>query len=343
MNLLDLNDLKLLSLDINELNNNISEKVSIFNDNSSCSSNTSHTEDDNDDDINIENTSNVDQNTCLSPTNSNSETNSSYSTMSEEAVIATIPKFPVHVICMEACDCTFDDLIRDDNMSVDEWYASLMQIIMTLIVFQKAFQFTHNDLHTRNIMFIHTEAKYVYYIYNNITYKVPTYGKIFKIIDFGRSIYTFDKKIFCSDSYEKDGDANGQYNCEPYLNPNKPRIDPNMSFDLCRLGCSIFDYLVDDMSDSIRYLKETNIQSMDYVRRIIIEWCLDDNGINMLYKSNGQDRYPEFKLYKMIARCVHYHTPDAQLERKCFQKYIHNGKIKSKDMLTNIDEIRNMV
>ena len=35
---------------------------------------------------------------------------------------------------------------------------------------------------------------------------------------------------------------------------DKPRIDPNYSFDLCRLGCSLFDYFVDDL-DNIKKLK----------------------------------------------------------------------------------------
>ena len=337
MKLIDLDDLKSLSIDINEIdNNNNSKKIKSLSDDSSCSSKTSHTEEEsenNNDDISIEEINST----------SNTNTTSSYSSMSEEELIANIPKYPVHIICMEACDYTFDDLIMDDVMTPEEWFASLMQIIMILLVYQKVFNFTHNDLHTKNIMFNYTEAKYIYYIYNKNTYKVPTFGKIFKIIDFGRSIYTFDNKIFCSDSYEKDGDAYGQYNCEPFLNHNKPRIEPNMSFDLCRLGCSIFDYLVDDIGDTTKFLDETNIKSLNYVRKLIIEWCLDDKGINMLYKSNGQDRYPEFKLYKMIARCVHCHTPEAQLERDCFKQYIFEGKVKSKDMLTNIDEIPSMI
>ena len=57
------------------------------------------------------------------------------------------------------------------------------------------------------------------------------------------------------------------------------------------------------------------------MKKLIVEWCLDDKGINMLYKNNGVDRYPEFKLYKMIARCVHNHIPQAQLERPEFKAY----------------------
>ena len=36
---------------------------------------------------------------------------------------------------------------------------------------------------------------------------------------------------------------------EPYFNENKPRLEPNYSFDLCRLGCSLFDYFIDDLED----------------------------------------------------------------------------------------------
>ena len=56
------------------------------------------------------------------------------------------------------------------------------------------FEFTHNDLHTNNIMFNKTEKKFINYYYNGKYYKVPTYGKIYKIIDYGRSIYKFKGK-----------------------------------------------------------------------------------------------------------------------------------------------------
>jgi hypothetical protein len=250
----------------------------------------------------------------------------------EEIIHATIPKFPIQMICMEYCENTFDELILNNDLSNEEWYSALMQIIMILITYQKAFHFTHNDLHTNNVMYNTTDIKFIYYCYKKKYYKVPTYGRIFKIIDFGRSIYKFDGKLFCSDSFQIGGDASTQYNTEPYLNEKKPRLEPNYSFDLCRLACSIFDYLIEDIAEVNDLSKCT-----DPVKRLIVEWCLDDKGINMLYKNNGTDRYPDFKLYKMIARCVHNHTPHAQLEREEFKTFLYNGPIKN-DYI-NIDEI----
>ena len=216
---------------------------------------------------------------------------------------------------MENCENTFDNYILHNDLEEIEWFSALMQIIMTLITYQKVFSFTHNDLHTNNIMYISTKKEYLYYCYKKKYYRVPTFGKIFKIIDFGRGIYKFDGKLMCSDSFQIGGDAGTQYNFEPYYNDKKPRLEPNYSFDLCRLACSMFDYIVDDM-DSIKNLKDC-----DAITKLIVEWCLDDNGINILYKNNGCDRYPDFKLYKMIARHVHNHTPQAQLERPEFKVY----------------------
>ena len=188
---------------------------------------------------------------------------------------------------MEKCDNTLDDLILSDSLSNDEYISALMQIIMILLTYQKVFSFTHNDLHTNNVMYNKTKQDFIFYKYANKIYKVPTYGKIYKIIDFGRSIYRVKGRVFCSDS-----------------------------FDLCRLACSIYDYIIDDMDDANSF------------KSIILDMCKDDNGINLLYKSNGVERYQDFKLYKMIARFVHNHTPQKQLERAEFKQYEFSGNIK---------------
>jgi len=218
---------------------------------------------------------------------------------------------------MENCENTLDNLIMKNELTNDEWFAYLMQIIMILLTYQNIFSFTHNDLHTNNIMFNKTSQKYITYRFNNNIYKVPTYGKIFKIIDFGRSIYKFQGKVFCSDSFKNGNDAAGQYNTEPYFNENKSRIEPNFSFDLSRLACSIFDYVI-----NLEEIKTQNTFSDNPLKRLIFEWCLDDNGTNMLYKNNGDERYPDFKLYKMIARHAHKHTPFLQLERPEFKQFL---------------------
>tara|TARA_Y100001933_G_C18863345_1_gene506863 strand:- start:333 stop:938 length:606 start_codon:yes stop_codon:yes gene_type:complete len=193
------------------------------------------------------------------------------------------------------------------------------------------FNFTHNDLHTNNIMFQKTEKQYLYYRYNQKYYKVPTHGRIFKIIDFGRAIYKFKGQRICSDSYHKKGDAATQYNCEPFFNSKKPRLEPNMSFDICRLACSLFDYFIDDID---------NIDPMDSLSKLMVEWTQDDKGRNILYKKNGDERYPDFKLYKMIARTVHKHTPQAQLEGPFFNRFIvTRKKIKKKTKIVDIDKM----
>ena len=76
----------------------------------------------------------------------------------------------------------------------------------------------------------------------------------------------------------------------------------------------------------------------DPIKRLIVEWCLDDKGINLLYKNNGTDRYPDFKLYKMISRCVHNHMPQAQLERPEFKSFSNFKGTVPSDVI-NIDNI----
>ena len=228
---------------------------------------------------------------------------------------------------MEKCVNTLDYLF-DNNIDVKELTSAMFQIIITLDVYQSIFKFTHNDLHTNNIMFINTNIEYLYYKINNKYYKVPTYGKIYKIIDFGRSIYEYKGERLCSDSFSSNGTAYGQYNCEPFYNQNKNKIEPNYGFDLCRLACSIFDFIVDDYNEIEKY---RNIP----VYKMIIDWLYDDSGKNILYKDNGDERYPDFKLYKMIARTTHNHLPSKQYINECFNDY----NVETLETYLNIDEL----
>lgn len=288
---------------------------------SSCSSRSSNTTNDNllDD---CENSS-EEYESC------ESDEEDSESDDADHPIFVSIPRFPVNMVFLESCEATLDDYMLDDsiNISKDEWSSILMQVIMSLIVYQEKFYCIHNDLHNANIMYIKTDKPYLYYKFNNKHYKVPTYGKIWKIIDFGRAIYKFKGNIIFSDSFGPDGDASSQYNCKPYLDENKKVVPPNFNFDLCRLACSLYDYLED----------ETTLRP---IFEVVNDWLKDYKGRNILYKKNGEERYPEFKLYKMISRSMINNLPKNQLDRPIFSQYSTSKKnIKKKQSIMNIDEI----
>jgi hypothetical protein len=306
-----------IELDSLTIKNNISNK-SKTQSSSSYSSRSSNTNEDSED--------------SDGENNEDTDETSDSSSSELEDIFISIDKFPIQVIALEKCTNTFDYLLLEDKINEEELACIVIQILMILITYQKLFDFTHNDLHTNNIMYIETEKKYLYYKYNNKHYKVKTYGKIFKIIDFGRAIYKYKNYTMCSDSFHKDGDAATQYNFEPYYDENKPLIKPNSSFDLCRLGCSMLDYIY-ELYDDIEKIKSP-------IHKIIINWCNDDNGRNVLYKNNGEERYPDFKLYKMISRKVHNHIPSEELNNKFFQKFVVSKKDISKNSnIINIDNI----
>jgi hypothetical protein len=225
---------------------------------------------------------------------------------------------------MEYCDNTLDSYIlnNNDNISNNEWFAILMQIIMTLLTYQKLFNFTHNDLHTNNIMYINTDKLFIYYCYKNIYYKVPTYGKIFKIIDFGRSIFKVNDKLFCSDSFDKDGDASTQYNFPPFFDSKKKLLEPNKSFDLCRLACSIFDFIFDDISDIHKEVDEFQHQRTTYepecerIRMINISQSLGQSTLFIRFNPDS---------YKFHGRSIDNIRPSHRLKSfgAVLQKYFH--------------------
>ena len=73
------------------------------------------------------------------------------------------------------------------------------------------------------------------------------------------------------------------------------------------------------------------------------QWLLDDKKRNILYKNNGDERYPEFKLYKMIARTIHNAIPCEQIQKDIFKTYITSKKkINKNNKIINFDKIPNL-
>jgi hypothetical protein len=235
----------------------------------------------------------------------------------------TFPTFPVQLIFMECCDDTLSSLLykytKKPNYKKyyeNEIIAILMQVVMTLLIYKKAFKFSHNDLHASNIMYVKTLKRFIYYKFEGKLYKVPTFGKIFKIIDFGRATYSINGHEIVGSAFEAGNQAHTQFNYSTCFDPEKPELKPNYSFDLCRLASELYDIFVEDVGN----LTERDLESP--LIRLVNTWVTDDLGKNIIYKRNGKERHPDFKMYKMISRCVSNHTPDAQLNHDVFKAFI---------------------
>jgi hypothetical protein len=275
---------------------------------------------------------------------------SSYDGLAYKAVFKD---FPVQVTVIERCDGTMDDLMEaeiDEDATADmretkeqRWTAWIFQVVAALSVAQQSYEFVHNDLHTNNVMWCGTGETHLYY---HVTggaggdryYKVPTYGRIFKIIDFGRATFrpptlragagaAGGNHLWMPDAYAPGADAGGQYNCGPYFEQGKPKVQPNRSFDLCRLAVAILDTLWDDEPAAATPKKVLTTEpgriqheTVSPLWNLLWLWLTDKDGKNVLRDPEDNERYPEFDLYCAIARDINNAVPAQQLTLPLFEK-----------------------
>ena len=209
-------------------------------------------------------------------------------------------QMPVNLCMMEKLDQTLDDLLDDDyKMSETEWFSVFFQVAFGLATAQKYFNFVHNDLHSSNVMFKATELRNLFFQIGNTYYRVPTYGKITKIIDFARGTFKLGDRWIFSDQFKEDGDAWGQYDYPADGTLANCEYKPNPSFDLVRLGTTVIQRL-DDVP-SVREFVE-NITRDDYDNSL----CYDED---------------TFQLYIDIAHNAHNAVPIEVLARPEFERF----------------------
>lgn len=111
--------------------------------------------------------------------------------------------FPVAVQCMvmERMIGTLGEELRtgkmdgpDGEISGEMLLAALAQVIFGLLAALNLINFGHYDLSETNVMFVKTDVQFIYYCVGKRTYKVPTFGKIWKVMDFGRATVRFYDK-----------------------------------------------------------------------------------------------------------------------------------------------------
>jgi len=260
----------------------------------------------------------------------------------EPEELVEFSNFPVQVSLLEKADGTMDTLLDeedgDDAVMLEtkdvRWAAWLFQVIAGLVVAQHYFGFVHNDLHTNNIMWNGTGITDIYYrvVKGKETWymKIPTYGRLMKIIDFGRASFTIPKVgFFISDAFFPGNDAATQYNCEPFYDSAEgKKVEPNTSFDLCRLAVSLLESLFPDRpanSTPVKIMSREGSklypETTSAVYNMLWEWLTDDDGKNVLRTPSGEERYPDFDLYRALAADVHNAMPKVQVEKPIFAQF----------------------
>jgi hypothetical protein len=261
-------------------------------------------------------------------------------------VCLEIPNMPVIMIMQDAQEGVMDTLLDEDEIDGCDresqgwearWIAWMFQIVAALTFLQSAICFTHNDLHSNNIVWRKTDKKYLYYRKRDgTTWRIPTYGKIFSIIDFGRSIFRLGKRLWVSDDHWPDQDAGDQYNFGPFFDHTKPKVVPNPSFDLCRLAVSLIDGLFDEpppkkKGNAVPVMSEEGswivYETRSPLYNLLWSWTVDDAGRTVYEDQHGDERYEGFDLYIRIAQDVHNAVPKDQLHRPMFQNFIWKNKV----------------
>ena len=207
---------------------------------------------------------------------------------------------PINLCLMEHMNQTLDDILDEGYpITTVEWYSILFQIIFGLAVAQKHFYFVHNDLHSSNIMFQNTKEKFLYFFINRNYYKIPTFNKVTKIIDFARGTFKLGDKWIFSDVFHPEGEAAGQYDYPEGTSLNNCKIKPNPSFDMIRLISTIKERLID----------------FPEVMLMVSDWTVNDDGHNVL---NDED---DFDLYIEIAHNCHKAVPLSIIKHENFKQF----------------------
>ena len=262
---------------------------------------------------------------------------------SEEYMIhAECYGMPIVAVFLEQMDGTMDTLIEQTEYSPIQtaeqeirWLAWLFQVCAACTQLQSILHLTHNDLHTDNVMFKRTTDEFLFYKDSSGTiWKLPTFGYIFTIIDYGRAIFTTSGYTMISSDYDDGADAYGMYNFGPIEDETQPRVHPNRSFDLCRLACSLLRGLYPinpPGKPNGKILSKENgwdVRETDqHGFNLLWGWLQTKTGENCLETQSGEEKHPGFELYSTIAATVHAAVPRDQIPKQVFRTFVQKPGI----------------
>jgi hypothetical protein len=69
---------------------------------------------------------------------------------------------------------------------------------------------------------------------------------------------------------------------------------------------------------------------------LLWQWTLDDDGKTVFEDRDGEEKYPGFELYVVIAKTVHDAVPKDQVRKPVFESFHYKGKIPAKTQVYSL-------
>lgn len=255
----------------------------------------------------------------------------------EYAIHVELAEMPVVLMWLARQENTMDMLLDVKEFTPvtsaeheAKWAAWLFQVVAACAQLQGLLTLTHNDLHTNNVLWSRTSLEYLVYKDSvGRAYKVPTYGYVFTIIDYGRAIFINNGHTVISSDYNDNHDACGMYNFGPIQDDEFPIVRPNKSFDLVRLACSLLRGLYPHNPDAkekgavitkvgVWEVRETESSLFN----VLWTWLRTKSGESVLETESGDEKYPGFDLYITVAAECKDAVPADQIRKAIFQKFV---------------------
>lgn len=222
-----------------------------------------------------------------------------------EKYYGEVRNYPCQFLASENLDGDLYNLrFRNEKSTQDEWLAYMFQVSAALTVCQKYFGLCNNDLHSSNVMYKYISDPFLYYKFRNKYYRIPTYNKLIKIIDWGRATFNWNGKKIQNNVFDSDNDCFGQYIFPMLPIVQKKNIDINNSMDLSLLSS---DLLNDDEGENIPNTTNNNLTTF-------LEELLKDRSGELLEFDEDS-----FYVYKVIAKNTFSGVPKNQLSKKYFK------------------------
>jgi len=201
---------------------------------------------------------------------------------------------PAFLLITETIQYDIDYLRAKNLVNYDLLLSLSFQLFSAISTMNSIFGIKHNDLHFGNIMINTTNDKFIYYKFNNIYYKVPTYGYIIKIIDWGRSTYAFNGCTGKNDIFKGIGECFEQYIYKRINGTGLPYVnicDNDWTDIIMSSQCFLYEYK-DILQDTDlgrllnRLITTTDKDKLDICS---LSWDLYVDITNMEFKINPRD------------------------------------------------------